>query len=223
MLQVGCKNLVFSSSATVYGYPEHCPIGEDAPLSAINPYGRTKLMMEQAIQDISAANPEFNTALLRYFNPAGAHPSGLLGELPRAHPTTWFHSWLRSLLGCVNGCRCSVEIIPLSMEPEYATTSMSWIWLTHMCTRWPTFAAQAGSASEPGHRARILGTGDHRCIRARERKPIPYDIVDQRPGDAAECYADPSLATELLGWHASRDLDLICVDTWRWQQHLEQH
>lgn len=224
MLQVGCKNLVFSSSATVYGYPEHCPIGEDAPLSAINPYGRTKLMMEQAIQDISAANPEFNTALLRYFNPAGAHPSGLLGELPRGTP----NNLVPFVAQVAAGLRERVQVFGGNYPTVDGTGARDYIHVMDLADA--HVHALAYLLQRKQDLLVNLGTGRGysvlEIIAAFARasgKPIPYDIVDQRPGDAAECYADPSLATELLGWHASRDLDLICVDTWRWQQHLEQH
>lgn len=224
MQHVGCNNLVFSSSATVYGYPDRCPISEDAALHAINPYGRTKLMMEQAIEDISTSRPGFHAAVLRYFNPAGAHDSGQLGELPRGAP----NNLIPFVAQVAAGIRHEVKVFGGDYKTPDGTGVRDYIHVMDL--------AQAHVHALDYLRGRKqglvvnLGTGSgysvieiiHAFIRASGRQ-VPYQITDRRPGDADACYADPSLAEKLLGWRASRGLDEICADAWRWQMHLQQN
>lgn len=224
MLEVGCRNLVFSSSATVYGYPEHCPIREDAPLHAINPYGRTKLMMEQAIQDISAAHPQFNAALLRYFNPAGAHSSGRLGELPRGAP----NNLVPFVAQVAAGLRDKVRVFGGNYPTADGTGVRDYIHVMDLADA--HVHALAYLLEREQDLLVNLGTGRGysvlEIIAAFELASgvsIPYEMVDRRAGDAAECYADPSLSEALLGWKPSHGLEQICGDAWRWQQHLRSH
>ena len=221
MRQHGCNHLVFSSSATVYGYPEQCPIDESAALCAINPYGRTKLMMEQAITDISSAHPDFNAALLRYFNPAGAHPSGRLGELPRGAP----NNLVPFVAQVAAGIRDRVRVFGNDYLTEDGTGVRDYIHVMDLAQA----HVQALSYLLRERRDLVvnLGTGQGysvlEIINAFARTighDIPYEITDRRPGDADACYANPSLAHALLGWKATRDLDAICTDAWRWQLHL---
>ena len=212
MREAGCRRLVFSSSATVYGLPERVPLIEDAALAAINPYGRTKLMIEDMLRDLVAAEPDWQVALLRYFNPVGSRPTATcvtkgmrLGRLPR----------LRVFGGDYptpdgTGVRDYIHVVDLAQGHVRA---LDWL----------------ASAHPGGATAINLGTG-HGCsvlelVRAFEAAsgcPIPYEIVARRPGDAASCYADPALAERLLGWRASRDIDAMCRDAWRWQSQNPQ-
>ena len=222
MLQVGCNDLVFSSSATVYGYPERCPISEDAPLHAINPYGRTKLMMEQIIQDICAARADFRAALMRYFNPAGAHTSGRLGELPRGAP----NNLVPFVAQVAAGLRAEVQVF----GGDYATPDGTGVrdYIHVMDLAQAHVQALAYLRQKQQGLQVNLGTGRGYSVleiiaaftRASGRD-IPHRIVDRRPGDADECYADSSLAATLLDWRAARNLDDICADAWRWQLHLQ--
>lgn len=224
MQAVDCEHLVFSSSATVYGYPERCPISEGAPLHAINPYGRTKLMMEQAIEDIGAARPGFQAAILRYFNPAGAHASGQLGELPRGAP----NNLVPFVAQVAAGIRSQVQVFGGDYATPDGTGVRDYIHVMDLANAHVhalAYLRQHGQGMVVN-----LGTGSGYSVleiieafsRASGQK-IPYHITDRRPGDADACYADPSLAESLLGWRASRGLDDICADAWRWQLHLRQH
>lgn len=221
MRQHGCNHLVFSSSATVYGYPEQCPIDESAAQCAINPYGRTKLMMEQAITDISSADPDFNAALLRYFNPAGAHPSGRLGELPRGAP----NNLVPFVAQVAAGIRDRVRVFGNDYRTGDGTGVRDYIHVMDLAQA--HVQALAYLQRERQDLVVNLGTGQGysvlQIIQAFARTTghdIPYEITDRRPGDADACYANPSLAQALLGWKASRGLDAICADAWRWQLHL---
>lgn len=221
MLSVKCLNLVFSSSATVYGYPDFCPITESAGLNAINPYGRSKLMMEQIIQDLSSATPGFNAALLRYFNPAGAHPSGRLGELPKGAP----NNLIPFVAQVAAGLRENVMVFGGDYGTPDGTGVRDYIHVMDLADAHVHALAYLLRENEP--LVINLGTGRGYSVLeiitafANESgKEVPYRIVDRRPGDAAECYADPSLAKSKLGWAACRGLEAICADAWRWQQHL---
>lgn len=212
---VGC--LVFSSSATVYGMPESCPVREDAPLSVTNPYGRTKLIMEDIIGDVSAADAGFKAVVLRYFNPAGAHPSGLLGEDPNGTPSNLMPYISRVATGCyeyVNvfgddyltpdgtGVRDFIHIVDLAKAHVAA--------IEFLHDRNESLTVNLGTGR---------GYSVMEMIRTFERaagRDIPYRVVARRPGDVAECYADPSLAREKLGWSAIYGIDEMCADEWRW-------
>jgi UDP-glucose 4-epimerase len=217
MREAGVTRLVFSSSATVYGDPASVPIREDFALSASNPYGRTKLFIEEILRDEQRANPEWDIVLLRYFNPVGAHASGLIGEDPAGIPNNLMPYVSQVAVGkldCLNvwgndyatpdgtGVRDYIHVVDLA--------------LGHLAA----LERQAG----PGVRAYNLGTGRGHSvlemIAAFERasgKRVPYRFGPRRPGDVAACYADPALAREQLGWTAERDVDAMCRDTWHWQ------
>jgi UDP-glucose 4-epimerase len=214
------KNLVFSSSATVYGDPYTVPVKEDFPLSATNPYGRSKLMIEDILRDLYSSDPSWNIALLRYFNPVGAHPSGQIGEDPNGIPNNLVPYIAQVAVGKLarlpvygndyptpdgTGIRDYLHVVDLAIGHLKAIEKLK---------------------TNPGAVAYNLGTGQGysvlEMVAAFERacgKKIPYEIVGRRPGDVAISYADPSKAGEELGWEAVRDIDAMCADTWRWQSH----
>ena len=217
MAACGLKRIVFSSSATVYGDPATVPIGEEFPLAPSNPYGRTKLMIEEILRDLRIADPAWQIILLRYFNPVGAHESGLMGEDPAGIPNNLMPYISHVAVGKLSrlsvfgndydtpdgtGVRDYIHVVDLALGHLRALEEI----------RHATFATYN------------LGTGRGysvlEMIKAFEKvsgRPIPYDIVDRRPGDIAICYADPSLARTNLNWTASRGLDAMCADSWRWQ------
>lgn len=220
MEQSGVRNIVFSSSCTVYGVPESLPIREDAPLSAFNPYGATKLMIENILRDLQAHKPQWNISLLRYFNPVGAHESGLIGEDPNGIPDNLMpyiqqvavgrHKWLRIWGNDYpthdgTGVRDYIHVTDLALGHLYALAKLS---------------------QSPGLITHNLGMGQG-CsvldvVKAFERatgREIPYRIMQRRPGDIAETWADPHKAKEELNWTAERDLNTMCADAWRWQQN----
>ena len=214
----GVRRLVFSSSATVYGDPEAVPVREDAPLRVTNPYGRTKLVMEQLIGDLCASDPGFHAVNLRYFNPVGAHASGLIGEAPGGVPN--------NLMPYV----CQVAV---GQRPRLAVFGGDWPTVDgtgvrdyiHVVDLARAHADALDFLVREGRNADInLGTGRGtsvlELVAAFERasgRSVPCDIVDRRPGDVAEVYADPSLAHRLLGWRAEHDIDAMCRDAWHWQ------
>ncbi len=214
----GVKNLVFSSSATVYGEPSRVPISEDFPLQATNPYGRSKLMIEEILKDLHGSDPGWNIALLRYFNPVGAHASGLIGEDPNDIPNNLMPFVSQVAIGKLpvlsvfgddypthdgTGVRDYIHVVDLAAGHLHALEKL---------------------ASNPGVVAYNLGTGRGYSVldmvkafeKASGRK-VAYKIVPRRAGDIASCYADPSKARGELGWKASRGIDEMCEDTWRWQ------
>ncbi len=220
MCKQGAQRLVFSSSATVYGQPERLPIREDAALSATNPYGQTKLMAEQILHDLGVAEPGWQTACLRYFNPVGAHESGRIGEDPRGVPN--------NLMPCVAqvavGRRPRLQVYGNDYPTPDGTGIRDYIHVMDLAEG--HVAALRQLLGTPGSFTANLGTGiGHsvlEVVHAYERacgRPIPYDLVARRPGDVAACYADPDRAGKLLHWSARRDLDAMCRDSWRWQ-HL---
>ena len=218
MAQHGCKNLVFSSSATVYGDPQQLPIREDAALSSANPYGATKLMGENILRDLERADPQWRMALLRYFNPAGAHESGLIGEDPRGVPS----NLMPYIAQVAVGKRERLRIFGSDYDTPDGTGVRDFIHvldladghvaaLRHLLDARRSITANLGTGQ--GHSVLEL-------VRAFEKasaRNIPVEMVARRPGDVAACYADPSLANERLGWRASRGLAQMCVDSWRWQ------
>lgn len=220
MLATGCHRLVFSSSATVYGHVEHCPIREDAPLHAINPYGRTKLMMEEVITDVVQSNPSFRATVLRYFNPAGAHPSGLLGELPKGAP----NNLIPFVAQVAAGLRSEVRVFGNDYATRDGTGVRDYIHVMDLADA--HVRAIEHLDKHPKGITVNLGTGTGysvmEIIQAFTKavgRPIPHRFVDRRPGDADECYADPGLAFRLLGWEAQHGLEQICKDAWYWQQN----
>jgi UDP-glucose 4-epimerase len=214
----GCKTIVFSSSATVYGQPEQLPLREDAKLSATSPYGATKLVSEGILRDLERADPAWRVALLRYFNPVGAHESGTIGEDPRGAPN--------NLMPYVAQVAVGKRPILQVFGNDYATIDGTGVrdYLHVMDLAEGHVAALDHLLAEAGSLTVNLGTGHGtsvlELVHAFERasgKRVPYEIVGRRPGDVAACYSDASLAAQTIGWRARRGLDAMCADTWRWQ------
>jgi len=218
MAQHDVKHLVFSSSATVYGESNQPPLTEDMPISAINPYGWSKVMMEQVLTDLPVADPAWNVILLRYFNPIGAHPSGRIGEDPNGIPNNLVPYIAQVAVGKLPYLRVFGDDYP---TPD-GTCIRDYIHVVDLAVG--HLRALEKLASKPGAVAYNLGTGRGNSVlevvAAFERvcgKPIPYQIVARRPGDLAVSYADPSKANRDLGWSATRGIDEMCADVWRWQ------
>jgi UDP-glucose 4-epimerase len=212
------RALVFSSSATVYGQPETLPIREDAPLSTANPYGATKLMGEDILRDLERADARWKIALLRYFNPVGAHTSGLIGEDPRGRP----NNLMPYVTQVAVGKRERLSVYGNDYDTPDGTGVRDYIHVLDLAEghvaalRYLLDSRQSITAN--------LGTGRGHSVlelvRAFEQasgRAVPYDVVARRPGDVAACYADPTLAQQLLGWKAQRSLADMCTDSWRWQ------
>jgi UDP-glucose 4-epimerase len=218
MLAHGVTRLVFSSSATVYGEPERLPITEDAPLSATNPYGQTKLMGEQILKDLGAAEPAWQTASLRYFNPVGAHESGRIGEDPRDLP----NNLMPFVAQVAVGRRERLSVFGNDYPTPDGTGVRDYIHVVDLAEG--HVAAVRRLLDQPGSFTVNLGTGQGHSVlevvaayaKASGRE-VPYAVVPRRPGDVAAVYADPSLAQHLLGWRAHHGLPRMCEDSWRWQ------
>jgi len=213
----GIRRLVFSSSATVYGEAAVVPIREDAPIAPTNPYGWTKLMAEQMLRDLHRAEPSWNITLLRYFNPAGAHESGMIGEDPHGIPNNLMPYIARVAVGELDSLRVFGDDYP---TPD-GTGVRDYI---HVMDLAEGHVRACEGPDTPGLVTLNLGTGRGcsvlEVVRAFERasgRSIPFQIVKRRPGDVACAYADPSAAERKLGWRATRDLDAMCADAWRWQ------
>jgi UDP-glucose 4-epimerase len=214
----GCRTLVFSSSATVYGTPERLPIREDAPLSATNPYGATKLMGENILRDVERADPSWSIAYLRYFNPVGAHESGLIGEDPKGLPNN-----LMPYVARVAGGQLErLQVFGNDYDTPDGTGVRDYI---HVVDLAEGHSAALRYLFDGGRSLTVnLGTGRGysvlELIRAYEvagGRKVPYEFVARRPGDVAACYAEATLARDTLGWEAKRDLAAMCADSWRWQ------
>ena len=219
MRRAGSMHFVFSSSATVYGQPESLPIREDAPLTATNPYGQTKLIGEQILRDLGAAEPSWQTACLRYFNPVGAHESGLIGEDPQGLP----NNLMPYVAQVAVGRRARLQVFGDDYPTPDGTGVRDYIHVMDLAEG--HVAALRRLLDTPGSFTVNLGTGaGHsvldvvRAFEVASGRPIPFDVMPRRPGDVAACYADPTLASTLLGWRATRDLAAMCADSWRWQQ-----
>ncbi|MCD9119445.1 UDP-glucose 4-epimerase GalE [Cupriavidus sp. UGS-1] len=218
MQGAGVKTLVFSSSATVYGNPHAVPIREEFPLSATNPYGQTKLMGEQILRDLERADPHWRIGYLRYFNPVGAHESGLIGEDPGGVP----NNLMPYVAQVAAGRRERLMVFGGDYPTPDGTGVRDYI---HVCDLADGHLAALRYLNERGEGMTVnLGTGRGYSVlevveayRRASGKSIPYEIVARRPGDIASCYADPALAQRLLGWQARHDLDRMCADSWRWQ------
>ena len=219
MAKHGVKSLVFSSSCTVYGDPASVPVREDFPLSTTNPYGRSKLIIEDMLRDLAASDPEWRIALLRYFNPVGAHSSGTIGEDPQGIPN--------NLLPYVAQVAVGEREFVTVHGGDYATIDgtgvRDYIHVVDLADG--HVAAQRWVESNRGVMPVNLGTGGGhsvlQVISAFERacgKPIPYRIGPRRPGDVRETYGDVTRARDVLGWSAKRGIDEMCADAWRWQQ-----
>ncbi|HQC62154.1 MAG TPA: UDP-glucose 4-epimerase GalE [Candidatus Marinimicrobia bacterium] len=219
MIKNDIKNIVFSSSATVYGNPTSVPITEDFPIKPANPYGNTKYIIETILKDIQIANPNWNVIILRYFNPVGAHESGLIGEDPNGIPNNLMPYISQVAVGRLpylkvygndyptkdgTGIRDYIHVVDLAQGHLKALDKLS---------------------TKPGYCIYNLGTGQGYSVldvittfEKWSQRKIPYKIVGRRPGDIAECYADPSKANRELAWKAERNLDDMCRDTWNWQK-----
>ncbi|MFD1674508.1 UDP-glucose 4-epimerase GalE [Alicyclobacillus fodiniaquatilis] len=220
MQQYNVRRFVFSSSAAVYGAQERVPITEDMPLAPINPYGQTKVMIEQILQDICTADPSWSVALLRYFNPVGAHPSGRIGEDPNGIPNNLVPYVTQVAVGKLKELRIFGDDYP---TPD-GTGIRDYIHVMDLANG--HLKALEWVKERTGAETFNLGTGEGYSvldiIHAFERAtgvPIPYQVVARRPGDAAVSYADPSKAKKLLGWQAEKQLIEMCADAWRWQQN----
>ena len=219
MQAANVRTLVFSSSATVYGEPASLPIREDFPLSATNPYGWTKLMMEQVLADVDHAEPgQWRIARLRYFNPVGAHESGLIGEDPQDIP----NNLLPYVAQVAVGMRESLSVYGNDYATPDGTGVRDYIHVSDLADG--HLAALRYLRKHPGLLTVNLGTGRPvsvlEMVAGFERasgRPVPYQVVARRPGDVAQCWADPALAEQLLGWRARHGLDRMCEDAWRWQ------
>jgi UDP-glucose 4-epimerase len=218
MQHAGVRNLVFSSSATVYGDPISVPIREDFALGPTNPYGRTKLMVEDILADWQAANPDWSIGRLRYFNPVGAHISGQIGEDPRGTP----NNLMPFVAQVAVGNREKLFVFGNDYATPDGTGVRDYIHVMDLVEG--HVVALDYIRRERGLHTINLGTGNGvsvlEMVGAFERvsgRPVPYEIVDRRPGDIATCWADPSLAQKLLHWKASRNLTQMCEDAWRWQ------
>ncbi len=214
----GVKDIVFSSSATVYGDPHTVPITETFPLSATNPYGRTKLFIEEILRDLWQSDHTWNVALLRYFNPVGAHSSGRIGEDPNGIP----NNLMPYISQVAIGRQKQLSIFGNDYPTPDGTGVRDYIHVVDLADG--HLRALEKLRDDPGVVTYNLGTGRGysvlEVIRAFEKasgKNVLYKITARRPGDVAECYADPSKVEKELGWRAVRDLEEMCADTWRWQ------
>lgn len=218
MAEAGVKTLVFSSSATVYGDPRTVPIREDFPLSATNPYGRSKLMIEEILGDIAHADPSWRIALLRYFNPVGAHASGLIGEDPNGTPNNLMPYLAKVAVGKLD----ELPVFGDDYPTHDGTGVRDYIHVADLARG--HLAALRVLESRPGVLSVNLGTGQGysvldmiRAFEAASGRTVRYKIVGRRPGDVAACYADPSLAKSALGWQAEYGIEEMCRDAWQWQ------
>lgn len=222
MRKYGCKNIVFSSSATVYGTPEKVPLTEDMKTgtSCTNPYGWTKVFIEQILRDAAVADPELSVVLLRYFNPIGAHESGRIGENPNGIPNNLMPYITQVAVGKQKRLRVFGNDYP---TPD-GTGVRDYIHVTDLASG--HVAALKYAAEHKGSEVFNLGTGIGYSVldlvntfMKVNQVEIPYDIVERRPGDIAECYADASKALEVLGWKAEKNLEDMCRDSWNWQKN----
>ncbi|MEM5402729.1 UDP-glucose 4-epimerase GalE [Paraburkholderia unamae] len=219
MRRYGCKQFVFSSSATVYGAPERSPIDETYLLTATNPYGQSKLIAEQILRDVAISDPSWRIAVLRYFNPVGAHESGLIGEDPAGIPNNLMPFVAQVAVGKLPKLRVFGGDYP---TPD-GTGVRDYIHVVDLANG-HLKALDALAARDQGFIVN-LGTGRGytvlEVVKAFEQaceRTVPYEIVDRRPGDIAECYANPARAQSLIGWKAEYGIERMCIDHWRWQE-----
>lgn len=218
MARAGVKSLVFSSSATVYGDPASVPITEDFPLKTTNPYGQSKLMVEDILRDLYKSDDSWKIALLRYFNPVGAHESGLIGEDPSGIP----NNLMPFVAQVAVGKRAKLAVFGNDYPTPDGTGVRDYIHVDDLASG--HLAAISALNQQGGLITVNLGTGRGysvmEMIKAFEKaseKTVAFEVINRRPGDIAACYADPVKAKELLGWVAQHDIDRMCVDAWRWQ------
>jgi len=214
----GCRRMVFSSSATVYGDPAELPIHERMPLSATNPYGQTKLMCETVLHDLGIADPAWQTACLRYFNPVGAHESGLIGEDPRGTPNNLMPYVAQVAIGRLR----HLSVFGNDWPTPDGTGVRDYIHVADLADG--HVAALRRLFDQPGSITVNLGTGRGHSVlevvkayAAASGREIPVQFAPRRAGDIAACWADPGLAREIIGWQARLDLARMCADSWRWQ------
>ena len=222
MAEAEIKTIVFSSSATVYGEPATVPIREDFPLTASNPYGRSKLVIEDILRDLVRADPAWRVGLLRYFNPVGAHPSGLIGEDPQGVPNNLMPYIAQVAVGRLK----ELSVYGADYATPDGTGVRDYIHVVDLARG--HLAALQALQQRSGILTVNLGTGRGysvleviQAFATASGKPVPYRIVGRRPGDIAQCYADPARAREALGWQAAFGIEAMCADTWRWQQWAE--
>lgn len=221
MGECGVKQLVFSSSATVYGDPQRLPLTEDHPLSATNPYGHTKLTVEQMLRDLQRSDTSWRIGILRYFNPVGAHTSGLIGEDPRGTP----NNLMPFVAQVAVGLRPHLNVFGDDYTTSDGTGVRDYIHVVDLARgHLKALDALGGSMPQAECLTVNLGTGTGysvlEIVKAFEQassKRVAYRVAPRRPGDVAACYADPSKAAALLGWRAERSLADMCADAWRWQ------
>jgi len=218
MKEAGCKKIVFSSSATVYGDPHTTPIKEDFPLSATNPYGRTKLFIEEILRDVNVSDESFKVVLLRYFNPVGAHKSGTIGEDPNGIP----NNLMPFIAQTAVGKREHLNVFGDDYNTPDGTGVRDYIHVVDLA-QGHVNALEKISAIE-GVLTVNLGTGNGysvldmvKSFEKASGKTVAYKIAPRRSGDIASCFADPAYAYEMLGWKATRGIDEMCEDSWRWQ------
>lgn len=218
MAEFGCKRLVFSSSATVYGDRARVPIREDFPLSTTNPYGTSKLMVENILRDVYASDSTWSIVVLRYFNPVGAHESGLIGEDPNGIPNNLMPFISQVAIGQLD----KLSVFGDDYLTSDGTGVRDYIHVVDLAKG--HVKALENLMAAPQYLTVNLGTGQGYSVldmvKAFERssgKSVPYQIVPRRPGDIAECYTDPSYAEEVLGWKSELNIDRMCEDAWRWQ------
>lgn len=219
MRKHGVKDIVYSSSATVYGKPEAVPVKEDFPLSATNPYGRTKLIIEYLLEDLYVSDNSWNIIMLRYFNPIGAHKSGKIGEDPRNIPNNLIPYITQVAIGKLE----HLGVFGDDYDTPDGTGIRDYIHVTDLATG--HIKALEKLKEKPGILAYNLGTGKGHSVLQMVKnfekvsgRPIKYKILPRRPGDIATCYADPTKAKLELGWEAKRDITEMCEDSWRWQE-----
>ncbi|MBS0455333.1 MAG: UDP-glucose 4-epimerase GalE [Proteobacteria bacterium] len=219
MARVGCRRFVFSSSATVYGDAKTMPISERAPVGATNPYGRSKLIVEDMLADLEQSDPSWHVARLRYFNPVGAHESGLIGENPRGTP----NNLMPYVAQVAAGLRPRLQVFGEDYPTHDGTGVRDYVHVMDLAEG--HVAALKFLESQRRGIVVNLGTGRgtsvREMVRAFERasgRPVPFELVPRRPGDVASCFADVRKAEDSLGWRARRDVDQMCLDAWRWQQ-----
>jgi UDP-glucose 4-epimerase len=215
------KRFVFSSSATVYGEPEMLPLREEARLQATNPYGRTKLFIEEILRDCHAADETWNVLILRYFNPIGAHPSGRIGEDPQGIP----NNLMPFIAQVCVGRREKLSVFGDDYDTPDGTGVRDYIHVVDLA-KGHVAALEKLYTSNVGCKAVNLGTGKGvsvlELVEGMGRatgKPVPYEIAPRRPGDVASVYADPKMAQELLNWRAELGVEEMCQDTWKWQSN----
>ena len=219
MARAKVHSLVFSSSATVYGDPQRLPLDESHPLSATNPYGQTKLVIENMLRELHRSNPAWRVAILRYFNPVGAHASGLIGEDPQGIP----NNLMPYVTQVAIGQREFLNVWGGDYPTPDGTGVRDYIHVVDLALG--HLRALEYLAGHEGCTEVNLGTGKGysvldivKALSAASGRDIPYRIAERRAGDVAACYADPALAQRLLGWTAERGLQQMCEDAWRWQQ-----